>query len=100
MTATETATTGPKTRLGPLPMTRGGGRDLRRLGDLNPGRARTLTALAVPSLTLNRAASETMQANPRRSEPVRHAGWQNLAQGAPVRFELAMSQHRGLSLLA
>jgi hypothetical protein len=27
---------------------RGGGRGLRRLGDLNPGRARTLTALAVP----------------------------------------------------
>jgi hypothetical protein len=27
----------------------GGGRDLRRLGDLNPRRARTLTALAIPS---------------------------------------------------
>ena len=26
----------------------GEGRELRRLGDLNPGRARTLTALAVP----------------------------------------------------
>src|SRR5215469_10294080 len=46
-TATQTATFGPQTRCPSPGVVRERDRDLRRLGDLNPGWARTQTALAV-----------------------------------------------------
>ena len=68
---------------------------LRRLGDLNPGRARTLTALAVPFRAFNRAEGEPGQANLRRLEPVCDGRRRNREKGCPVYIELAMRQQNG-----